>query len=181
VDHGGLVFYGGFIAALLAIYVFAKRQKLSFLKVLDIVAPGTALAHAFGRIGCFLNGCCFGKESKMHWAVVFPQNSDPYKYYGKLVSIHPTQLYESCANLLIFIVLFVLVRKMKKGRTTFLYLILYGTARFIIEFFRGDHKSFVLGVLTPAQFIGIFVIVAGAAGFIYLGVGDEKPKNEANE
>lgn len=178
VDHGGLVFYGGFIVALVAIFVFCRRNTLSFISVLDVCAPGIAVAHAFGRVGCFMNGCCFGKQTALPWGVVFPEGTDPFRFYCGKVPIHPVQLYEAIINVFVAFLLFHSVKKMKRGQTASLYLAVYGTARFLLEFLRGDHSDYLFGIFTPAQSIGIVLIPAGIAAFIFFGrKKDEKPVN----
>lgn len=167
IHHGGLVFYGGFIFAILAIYIFSHRNKLDFTSVLDVCAGGLPLSHFFGRIGCFMNGCCFGKKTDSIFGVVFPKGSDPYSFYESEVKIHPTQLYEATGNLVIFLIILTLFKKLKRGQVASLYVILYSVLRFIVEFFRGDHKDFVFGIFTPAQFICLLIFPIGIASMIY--------------
>jgi len=174
IHHGGLVFYGGFMLSIIAIYVFCRRNKLSFVSVLDICAPSIAITHFFGRIGCFLNGCCFGKKTDLPWAVSYPEGFDPYFFYGSSVKIHPTQLYEAIGNIIIFVLLFNLMGRLKKGQIASLYLVLYGALRIFVEIFRGDHKNFVLNSLTPAQFIGIMIVPIGITLFIFFGRSQKK-------
>lgn len=176
IDHGGLVFYGGFICCNLVVIIYCRAKKLSILRVLDVLAVALPLGHAFGRIGCFLNGCCYGKPCLLPWGVVFPEGSDPtLRYPG--ISLHPVQLYESCGNLALFAILFYSIRKSKPGQTTALYLFLYGLMRFLDEFLRGDHTDFVFGIFTPAQTIGLFLIPLGLALFIHLQKKVVKLKN----
>lgn len=166
IDQGGLVYYGGFFLAMLFIFLYCRRNKLTVLRVMDICAPGLALGHMFGRIGCFLNGCCFGHPGGGFLGVVYPPGSAPFYKYGD-VALHPVQLYEAGMNLVMFPVLFYLVRRFKAGIATSTYLIAYGVIRFIDEFFRGDHSSpFFLG-MTRAQTIGLVMIPAGAALLIW--------------
>ncbi len=172
INRGGLVFYGGFFLSVIAIYVFSKRNKLSFIRVIDICAPALALAHCMGRIGCFLNGCCFGRKTDLPWGVIFPKGSDSYFFYGGFVKIHPTQLYESLGNLIIFTILFSTIGKLKRGQTASLYIVLYGCLRIFVEMFRGDHKDFVLNLFTPAQFIGAMIVPIGITAFILYNKGE---------
>lgn len=160
IDKGGLVFYGGFFAALATLYIYCKRKDLSFLGVIDLLAPCLAIGHAFGRIGCFLNGCCYGRPTTLPWGVEFPQGSFPFENYP-FEKLHPTQLYESAFNFLLAIALVILLRKSKtKGVVAATYLITYGIGRFIIEMFRGDNAKF-MNLFTVSQFIGIILIAAG--------------------
>lgn len=175
IDRGGLVFYGGFIAAILAIIFYCRKRKISFLGTLDVIAPSLALGHAFGRIGCFLNGCCFGKPCNLPWAVEFPPGSFPFNRYP-FQKIHPVQLYESAFNFMLCVALCVFLRKNKThGKTAAFYLVAYGIARFILEFFRGDNEKISAG-LTISQIIGIFVCTAGIGLFIFAGKNSGVPK-----
>ena len=94
--HGGLIFYGGALFSLLAAYVFLRIKKISFLKMADILMPYIVLAHSIGRIGCFLNGCCWGKPTSLWWKVIYP---------GTAIAVHPTQIYESILLLGLFVFL----------------------------------------------------------------------------
>ncbi|HRR06318.1 MAG TPA: prolipoprotein diacylglyceryl transferase [Victivallales bacterium] len=170
VYHGGLVFYGGFLFAILAIYIFSRRNKLDFLRVLDLCAPALPLGHFFGRIGCFLNGCCFGKRTDSIFGVVFPKGSDPYYFYGCEVKIHPTQLYEAFGLIIIFFIFLKLFPKLKKGQPSSLYVILYALLRFSVEIFRGDHRDFIFGIFTPAQFICILIFPIAVFCYYYFGL-----------
>lgn len=129
--EGGLVFYGGLIGALLGFYLYLRRKKIPFLKGMDFILPFVALTQAFGRIGCFLNGCCYGKICDLPWAVKFPEHAH---------AVHPTQLYEVAVTLAIFSFLyFRYVKRRFIGEISILYFVFYGTARFAIEFFRGGN------------------------------------------
>lgn len=164
VDQGGLVFYGGFFLALIAIFTYCKIYHLDVVRVMDVCAPALAIGHACGRIGCFLNGCCFGKPTEWLVGVVYPDGSAPFLRYGTM-PLHPVQLYEAGLNILIFGVMLVLV---KRGRGVALsgYIAFYGLMRFADEFFRGDHQQFFNG-LTPAQTIGLVMIPAGLCALLY--------------
>jgi len=134
IHHGGLVFYGGLIGAVLTGWLLLKKWKWDFLSTADLIVPYLALAQAFGRIGCLLNGCCYG------------------------IGQHPAQVYSSLSLLGIFIILRMMnSRVKKKGAITCSYFILYPVTRFTIEFFRGDVPR-VLGNLTVSQIISILVL-----------------------
>ena len=165
IDKGGLVFYGGFILAMILLYIYSRIAKLDIFRVLDNFTPALAVAHAFGRIGCFLNGCCFGKPTELCIGVTYPAGSAPAVRYGG-VPLHPVQLYEAGENLLCAVLYFYLVRKAPRGVAVSVYFIVYGVLRFINEFARGDHKL-ILDLFTPAQLIGIFIIAAGSAMLAY--------------
>ena len=166
VDKGGIVFYGGFIAAFAVLCIYAFRKKLSIRLILDLAAPAIALGHAFGRLGCFMQGCCFGRCAPENFpgAVRFPAGSMPfYRYPGPdglhSLPLYPVQLYECALNLLLsaFLV-FLLRRNRKPGRVAAIYLIAYAAIRFTIEFFRGDHTDSFLN-MTPSQNIALFVML----------------------
>ena len=160
IDRGGLVYYGGFILAVLSLVVYSKIAKIDLVRMWDGFTPALAVAHAFGRIGCFLNGCCFGKPTELFVGMAYPEGSDPASRYGE-VPLHPVQLYEAGENLLCAVLYFYLVRKAPRGVAVSSYFIIYGILRFINEFARGDHKL-LWNIITPAQLIGIFLITAGA-------------------
>ena len=173
IDHGGLVFYGGFLLALGSIIYYCIYNKISITGVLDVAAPAIAIGHACGRIGCFLNGCCYGHTCDLPWGVTYPIGSEPNHRYGG-VPLHPVQLYEVVGNILICITLLCVIRRVKKGQTAALYIILYGVLRFIDEGFRGDHIDTFIWGLTRAQFIGIILIPVGLIWFTILKKSDDK-------
>jgi len=148
--EGGLIFYGGAIAAFLGLGLMARRKKWSFWKILDFIVPYVALTHAFGRIGCFLNGCCFGKVCDLPWAVRFPELSQ---------AVHPTQLYEAFYDLVLFAFL---VQRRKhirfEGEIALLYFLLYGIGRYTIEFLR--EPGWMWMGFTSNQWLSIAIIVA---------------------
>jgi len=143
--QGGLVFYGGFIAAVLYALIYCKYKKINIKRLADVFAPALVLGHSFGRIGCLLSGCCYGKETHCLIAVN---------------NRYPTQIFEAAGNLIIFFILHKLYKKSHKdGHIFLLYLIFYSVLRFSIEFFRGDDRgSFFLG-LSPAQNISIVILL----------------------
>ncbi len=166
IDQGGLVFFGGFICATSTLLFYCWRKKLNLLTVLDIFGPALAIGHFFGRIGCFMNGCCYGKPSNLPWAVNFPQGSAPAEAFPGQ-SIHPVQIYESIFNLMLAGILLLLLKRTRPGQTAAAYLICYGIGRFTIESLRGDHHQFILGKFTVSQSIGFFIALAGIAFLIY--------------
>lgn len=166
IDHGGLVFYGGFLCAIAVMIAYCTKKKISVVKMMDITAPGLAFGHALGRVGCFINGCCFGKPTTLPWGHVYQEGTLPHQCYHS-TPLHPVQLYETFGNLIMFALLFYYVGRLKKGIVLSLYLILYGVMRFLDEFLRGDHTEFLFGLFTPAQSIGIVLIPIGIACFIY--------------
>ena len=165
IDQGGLVFYGGFILAFLALIVYSKLAKIDIIRLWDGFTPALSVAHAFGRIGCFLNGCCYGKPTTFFTGIPYPAGSEPARRYGE-AALHPVQLYEAGENLLCAVLYFYLVRKAPRGVAVSSYLIIYGILRFINEFARGDHKL-ILDLVTPAQLIGIVLIALGSGMLFY--------------
>lgn len=158
------IFYGGLIGALLTAFFYMRAQKLPVLTTADIFAPGVALGHAIGRLGCFAAGCCWGRRTNVPWAVVFT-NPDASAVGTPLgVPLHPTQLYESGAELIICVILLAwLGRERRPGSAIGLYLILYGIARLIVEFYRQHDASNPLGgPLSLEQWISIGLALVGA-------------------
>lgn len=171
VDQGGLVFYGGFILAIIAIVIYIKKQHLHLWKVLDVFTPVIAAGHGAGRIGCYLNGCCYGKETILAWGVKHPFAD---------AMVHPVQLLEAGENFLLCAVYFYLLRRIKKpGVLTALYFIVYGTLRFLNEFLRGDNEPLAKSWrwlqnfpdfthnFTEAQWIGLLLVPFGIGLLIY--------------
>jgi phosphatidylglycerol:prolipoprotein diacylglycerol transferase len=155
--RSGFVFYGGFIGGFAATAIFARKKSLNLWQLADILAPGLAIGHAFGRVGCFFNGCCYGKECALPWAVQFPRYHETAG-----APVHPTQLYEAGANLLIFAALLLLYRRKKfHGQIFAAYATLYAVARFVIEFFRGDYPARYFGALTQGHIGSILLFAFG--------------------
>ncbi len=151
--HGGLAFQGGLIAGFVAGIVFLKRKSLPLLSTLDFLAPYIALGHAIGRVGCFLNGCCFGNP--VSWGIYFPSHH---------AHLHPTQLYESMGLLIIF--LFLKRRECHSkypGEIFILYLVFSSLLRFVNEFFRADHAEIFLN-LSIFQIVSL--IILGVAVYV---------------
>lgn len=156
---GGFVVYGGIIFASLFIFLYSKKKKFVFLEYMDLLVPQVAIAQGFGRLGCFCAGCCYGAETTSPLGVVFPEGS--LSPVG--VKLWPTQIFSAAGDFVIFAVLVLLSRKIKKhGNITCLYFILYGIGRFSVEFFRNDTELY-FNVLTQAQFISIGMVIIGTA------------------
>ncbi|MEW6516406.1 MAG: prolipoprotein diacylglyceryl transferase [candidate division FCPU426 bacterium] len=161
--QGGLVFYGGFICALLVMILYCRLRGLPLWKVLDLSAPYTALGHAVGRIGCFLNGCCYGPPNAA-CGVIFPALED---HTPRL----PIQLFESAFLLLLFFGLLWLRRRRRfDGQMAWVYVFAYALGRFILEYFRGDE---IRGLWTPlafstSQLISLAAMAAAAGFYLYL-------------
>jgi len=162
--HGGLVYVGGIVGGIIGGVIYIRAKGMPGWRVADLIAPLIALGHGIGRIGCFLNGCCYGKPTNLPWGVVFKAESEAgHAFPG--IPIHPTQLYESLVEFAIFIVLTLYERKKRvDGSLILLYVLLYGTARFMLEYLRADapHTPFGLtifqiGVL-PVMVIAAFLL-----------------------
>ncbi|HSF18486.1 MAG TPA: prolipoprotein diacylglyceryl transferase [Vicinamibacteria bacterium] len=161
--RSGGVFYGGLVAAVLTSIWFFRKHDLPVWMTTDILAPSVALGHGIGRLGCFSAGCCYGKPTSLAWGVTF---TDPYarEIVGVPlnVALHPTQLYEALVEFAIFGFLIHLAgRKKFDGQIFWSYVALYSTARFVIEFFRGDlGRGFVFGgALSTSQVIALLLLV----------------------
>jgi phosphatidylglycerol:prolipoprotein diacylglycerol transferase len=161
--RSGGVFYGGLMAAVGVAFWYIWRFGMPFWTTTDVFAPGIALGHAVGRMGCLLAGCCFGRETSVPWAVTFHSSVAAANVGTPLgIPLHPTQIYEAGAELIILGLLLATERRGRifAGRTFWLYLLLYGIARFIIEFYRGDNRGLVFGVLSTSQFVSVLLIPA---------------------
>ena len=153
----GFVVYGGIITGILTAGIYCKVKKLEFLPVIDLVVPSIALAQGFGRIGCFLAGCCYGRQTDAWYGVTFPEGG----MAPAGVSLIPTQIISSVGDFLLGFLLIVLARKKRnRGLITGLYFLLYAIGRFRIEFLRNDPRGNV-GALSTSQFIAIFMAAAG--------------------
>ena len=168
----GLVFYGGLLGGLLGLFLVSRKTKKSMITYTDLMAPCFPLAHAGGRVGCLMAGCCYGMEYSGPCAVVLDG-----------VSRLPTQLMEAGFLVILSLVLIaVYLKKPRRGKVTGLYLTLYAVWRFIIEFFRADERGAV-GPLSTSQFISLFILAFG----VYLlirsrqAVNDFEPQEEPKE
>ena len=164
IQHGGLVYYGGFLGATAAGVFYLRWKKLPLWKVADVMAPSIALGSIFGRIGCLLNGCCYGRPTNVPWAITF-SNPQAQELSGTPlgVPLHPTEIYDALLNLGLYLFLAWLFRRKKfDGQVFATYLICYAVTRSITEAFRGDysHLHYHLG-LTPAQWISVPIFFAG--------------------
>jgi phosphatidylglycerol---prolipoprotein diacylglyceryl transferase len=164
--RSGLVFYGGLIGSSLGTVIYCVRHKLHLWRVADIFAPSIALGHGIGRIGCFMTGCCYGRECSLPWAVHFPKD-----HWTKGAGVHPTQLYEAGLNILFYLFLAWVFQKRKfDGQVFALYLAGYAIIRAFVESFRGDYtRFFVGGLLTPGQLVSVFIFSAGITLWLVLG------------
>ena len=194
-DKGGLMFYGGLFGAIVVIALFSRAKKVSLIRVLDLCAAVLPLGHAFGRVGCFLNGCCFGRVCESALSVTYPAHSPAWweqvgegligRGAPESLPVLPSQLIEAVANLVLFAALFALARrKPSKGFLSGVYLICYAAIRFITETLRSDPRMMV-GPLTISQFLSLCLLVAGAA-IILLGrktgdKGEQETEDNGND
>lgn len=161
---GGLVFYGGLLAAVPTGIWYVKKHSLPVWKTADIMAPSISLGHAFGRLGCFFAGCCYGAPCSGPACITF---TDPHSLAPAGIPLFPTQLMESAGELVIFGLLLTLRRyKRFDGQVFAVYLLLYAVLRFTIEFFRGDVARGVYfgGLISTSQIIAILIAMAAVAG-----------------
>ena len=154
----GFVVYGGILTGFLSAWLYLRWKKQSVLRWMDLLLPGVATAQGFGRIGCFLAGCCYGRPTDSCLGVTFPAGS----FAPAGVALWPTQLFSAAGNLLIAAFLLLADRKKhREGSLTCWYLLLYGVGRFLIEFLRNDDRGTV-GILSASQFFSIFSLAAAA-------------------
>jgi phosphatidylglycerol---prolipoprotein diacylglyceryl transferase len=164
VQAGG-VFYGGVLAALGTAIWYMRRHHMPVLRTCDAFAPGLALGHSIGRLGCFAAGCCYGKPTSHWWGVTF-HNPLANSIVGTPLNVplEPTQIFESIIELANFLILYWMFRHRKfEGQVIGAYLFLYGVARYFIEFIRGDpgRGSVFGGAMTGTQLIAIGMVIAG--------------------
>ena len=153
------VFHGGLIAALIFAVFYMRQQSLPALRTMDVFAPGIAAGQAIGRLGCFAAGCCWGRQCDLPWGVRFRSNFASPVPLDK--TLHPVQIYESVADLAIFLFLYrQFGRSEKPGQIIGLYLLLYSVARFIIEFFR-EHEQSLVGPFSLTQWIALGLLILG--------------------
>ncbi len=166
--EGGLVFYGGVIFAVPVVLLYVKKNNLKLWQIADIFAPSIAIGHAFGRIGCFFAGCCFGKTAEtLPWGVIF---TNPECLAPLNVRLHPTQLYESAGEFINFFILILLQkRKTYNGQIFLSYVLIYSVLRFIVEIFRGDlARGFIISGISVSQGISIIMFITAILGMSLL-------------
>lgn len=172
----GMVWYGGVLGAVPVALGFALARKMKFLLLADAASPALSLGHLWGRLGCFFAGCCYGAPTDMFWGVRFPPESVAYmemvdvnildRTARATMPLHPTQLYEVGAELMILLGLLVFSRYQRfKGQTAGLYLGCYGIFRFVVEFFRGDLSRGAAWNLSTSQWISLGLVALGGALF----------------
>src|SRR5881227_1769133 len=168
--RSGGVFYGGLILAVVVALWYIRKIGLPLWTTCDVFAPGIALGHVVGRFGCLFAGCCYGKPTTRPWGITFTDTFAAMNVGTPLgVPLHPTQIYEAGAELLILAVLLLTERRGRPfaGRTFWLYMLLYAISRFIIEFFRDDPRGTV-GMFSTSQFISILLAPLAIGMLVYL-------------
>ncbi|MGD8330544.1 MAG: prolipoprotein diacylglyceryl transferase, partial [Acidobacteriota bacterium] len=178
--QAGGVFYGGFIAAVIASLWYVRRHQLNLWRVADVAAPAVAIGHSIGRLGCFAAGCCYGIATNLPWGVTFTDT-----YSGTLVGVplniplHPTQLYAAATNLLLgLFLMWYFPRRKFDGQVFWTYVLAYAILRFLNEFLRGDPRGFLFGgALSTSQFIAIIGAVI-ALGMLARLKGHQPPPSE---
>ena len=167
VQHGGLVYYGGLIGSSLAGIVYLSWKKAPVWKIGDIMAPSVALGCVLGRIGCLLNGCCYGYACDLPWAIHFPATHET-----EGAAVHPTELYDALLNLILYIWLAWMFRARRKfdGQIFALLLMVYAIFRSIAEHFRGDYPKDHIhgGFITSAQLLSIPIFLVGLGLYVWL-------------
>ncbi len=172
----GFVVYGGIIIGILAGYFYCRVKHLEFFRYADIVLPSVAVAQGFGRIGCFLAGCCYGRETDSCFSITF-HNS---QFAHNDVPLVPTQLISSFCNFALAVGLIIYAKKDRKpGRVAALYLIFYSIGRSIIEVYRDDFRGDFIGPLSVSQFISIFILLLGV--FLFFKDSIQKKKSNKEE
>lgn len=174
---GGLVFYGGLLGAIFGYWIYSKQFKVHINFILDNTVAYFPLLHAFGRIGCFLGGCCYGMEYYGPLAIQFPYNElEPAL---NAFPRFPVQLVEATGNIILFIVLFTLRKKHKLMPKSLLglYLVVYAVMRTCLEFVRGDLVRGAVWVFTTSQWISLILLPVG----IFLMVKNRMPKADTNQ
>jgi phosphatidylglycerol:prolipoprotein diacylglycerol transferase len=189
ITEGGLVYYGGFIGGGLGMLLFSRLRKMGFMSLVDFVITAVPVSHFFGRIGCFINGCCHGAPAGGKLAVTYPHLSQPWRRHVELglfhrferirsLPVHPVQLYEAVFNLLLFaVLLFVYPRYRTKPRKTVgLYLMVYPVGRMFSEMLRGDERNPAFGAMSVAQVVSLALMIFGIAIFITAARKNESSK-----
>lgn len=167
----GFVVYGGILGGILSGYIYCRRKRIDFLKFFDLLIPSVALAQGFGRIGCLLAGCCYGKETNGIFAITF-HHSD---FAPNNVPLIPTQIYSSVLDFLhFFLLVYITKHKKADGQVAAVYLVCYSIGRFVLEFFRGDLERGNVGALSTSQFISLFTAAAGIGLLVWTGMKKQK-------
>ena len=180
--RSGGVFYGGLVMAVAVAFWYIRRHSLPLWRTCDAFAPGIALGQAVGRLGCFLAGCCYGKPTTAPWGITFTDTLAASNVGTPLnISLHPTQLYESMITLCILMTLLFFERRGNAfaGRTFWIYILLYSTSRFFVEFYRGDPRGIVFDFLSTSQFVSALLVPLSITMLIVLFRGQKSGRTQA--
>jgi phosphatidylglycerol:prolipoprotein diacylglycerol transferase len=175
---GGIVFYGGIVGGMIAFFIYRRLRPFPLRPYMDVIAPSLAVGTLFGRLGCFLNGCCYGDTCQLPWAVAFPALSPPWIHHRALgmiapdalysLPIHPTQIYAAIDGLVLLLLLSAYFPlRTRDGEVIALAMVVYPITRFLIEFLRNDEGAYFAG-LTISQNISVVLFVSGVAFWVWL-------------
>jgi len=179
ISPGGLAFNGGFFLGTLVGVLYVRLTELPFWNIFDFGSPSLALGISLARIGCFLGGCCYGKETSLLWGVQFPNYSLVAQKYGIQHLVHPTQIYESLAGVIIFVVLLVILKHRKfEGQVFLSFVILYSIVRILNDAVRGDALLNYVFNLSQTQFLSI---IFGLTAVLIYYLKLRAMKNEAKD
>lgn len=176
--NGGIVFYGCIVGGGIAFAIYRHLHPFPIRPMMDVIAPALAIGIAFGRLGCFLNGCCYGDVCHLPWAVTFPQKSSPWVHQVDLglispgaarsLPVHPTQLYSALDGLILLVLLTAYYPfRRRDGEVMALLMVTYPVTRFFIERLRSDEPGMIYG-LTISQAISVVLFLGGLAYWAYL-------------
>ena len=176
--RGGFAYYGGFLFAVAFAVYYTRKHRMGWWRTADLAAPAIALGLVFGRIGCFFNGCCYGKTTTCSVGVRFPVGSSAWRAqadahligpHDLALPVHPTELYEAVGCLALFLLLWYVVqpRRKREGDVFAWLLIGYGVLRSLVEIFRDDDRGVFFGFLSTSQIISIPLLVGGIAILVY--------------
>ncbi|MEW6679446.1 MAG: prolipoprotein diacylglyceryl transferase [bacterium] len=163
ISRSGFTFHGGLIFAIISVWIYCKKKGLPFLKIADIFSPSFIIGMSIGRIGCFFEGCCFGKPTSLPWGILFPVGSWGWKRFGN-TPLHPTQLYSSLLDFILFLIL-IKIKPKRNGFVFFSFLLGYSIIRFFVEFLR-DQPLFLFS-LTQPQVVFFIVGIISIIWFLY--------------
>ena len=181
--RSGGVFYGGLILAVLVAFWYMHKHRLPLWTTCDVFAPGIALGHVTGRLGCLAAGCCYGRPTSLPWGITFTNPLAAANVGTPLgISLHPTQIYEAGAELLILLVLLATEKRGRPfpGRTFWGYMFLYAVSRYIIENYRGDPRGTVFGIFSTSQFISLVLAPLSLAMLVWLAKSAPTTPQEMN-
>ena len=165
--HGGLVYYGGLAGASASCILYTRIKRVPLWSTADLLAPSIALGQAFGRIGCLLNGCCYGRACSLPWAIRFPVDNAAH---APVTPVHPTQIYESLLSLALYSWLaWSFRRRTFDGQVFGRYLVGYALIRSFVELFRGDYPpgQYLGGWFSPGQSVSAISLAAGISLLVF--------------